>query len=282
MKIILLLIYHHDIISVINYKDFGMDKRNEEMIDKDIKNKSLYKALRVLDCFSYKQPLTVTEISEKLGIYKSNVHDILTTFKAMGFVEQDEDTKRYILGPEIVVLSRAFRTENEIYGLLMPYVKSISEEADATVYLAVPMGDEMVYLDVVYAEGSKLMGGTVYGDRLSICVTASGKAVLASLPDEKLLELVENTTIEELTPYTLTDKKKLLEDIEITRKRGYGIDNMEVSFGYRCVGVSVCNRKGTPEAGISISAPTMRMTPEDIERYAGVLTKYKKIIEARL
>ena len=49
----------------------------------EIKVKSLQKALEILNCFAVKQPLGVTEISEKLGLYKSNVHNILVTFTAM-------------------------------------------------------------------------------------------------------------------------------------------------------------------------------------------------------
>ena len=49
----------------------------------EIKVKSLHKALMVLDCFAEKQPLSITEISEELGLYKSNVYDILSTLCAM-------------------------------------------------------------------------------------------------------------------------------------------------------------------------------------------------------
>lgn len=54
----------------------------------EIKIKSLQKALTILDCFAEKQPLGVTEISEKLGLYKSNTYDILTTLNAMGYLEK--------------------------------------------------------------------------------------------------------------------------------------------------------------------------------------------------
>ena len=50
----------------------------------EVKVKSLQKAMEVLECFIQKQPLGVTEISEKLGLYKSNVHNILMTFTALG------------------------------------------------------------------------------------------------------------------------------------------------------------------------------------------------------
>ncbi|MDF2663615.1 MAG: kdgR 1, partial [Paenibacillus sp.] len=45
-----------------------------------VKTKTLYKALQVLDCFSATTPeLGITEISERLGLYKSNVHNIMDT-----------------------------------------------------------------------------------------------------------------------------------------------------------------------------------------------------------
>ena len=58
-------------------------------MDHEIKVKSLQKAMEVLNCFTEKPCLGVTEISEKLGLYKSNVHNILNTFAAMGYVQQD-------------------------------------------------------------------------------------------------------------------------------------------------------------------------------------------------
>ena len=50
----------------------------------EIKVKSLQKALEILNCFAVKQPLGVTEISEKLGLYKSNVHNILYCYGVSG------------------------------------------------------------------------------------------------------------------------------------------------------------------------------------------------------
>ncbi len=46
---------------------------------------SLAKALRVLECFTVSEPeLGVTEISKKLGIGKSNAHNIISTYCQMG------------------------------------------------------------------------------------------------------------------------------------------------------------------------------------------------------
>ena len=80
----------------------------------EIKVKSLQKALEILNCFAVKQPLGVTEISEKLGLYKSNVHNILVTFTAMEYLVQDPESGKFRLGPEVMMLSRAFRENLDI------------------------------------------------------------------------------------------------------------------------------------------------------------------------
>ena len=68
------------------------------MIDNsEIKVKSLQKALEILNLFADKPVLGVTEISEYFGIYKSTVHNILSTLKAMEYLEQDEETGKYII-----------------------------------------------------------------------------------------------------------------------------------------------------------------------------------------
>ena len=52
----------------------------------------------MLNCFIKKQPLGVTEISEMLGLYKSNVYDILTTLTAMEYLTQVKEAGKYELG----------------------------------------------------------------------------------------------------------------------------------------------------------------------------------------
>ena len=64
----------------------------------EIKVKSLQKALEILNYFTEKPILGVTEISEHFGLYKSTVHNILSTLKAMEYLEQDEASGKYCLG----------------------------------------------------------------------------------------------------------------------------------------------------------------------------------------
>ncbi|MDO5391307.1 MAG: IclR family transcriptional regulator [Eubacteriales bacterium] len=247
----------------------------------EVKVKSLQKALEILGCFVEKQPLGVSEISEKLGLYKSNVHSILMTFKAMDYLEQDPETGKFRLGTAVFGLSRALRESLDITKIAIPYMKEIAEEAGELVYLTIPRGDEVVYLETVYPEEKTLGGRSVTGERSKMYCTSVGKAILAKMKDEEIEELLDGE-LESFTEYTITDKEKLWEEIRKTRERGYGVDNMELMFGIKCVGIALMNHKGQVEAGLSVSAPSLRMDEEKIEYIANILKRYACEIQKRL
>ena len=200
----------------------------------EIKIKSLQKALQVLECFVEKQPRGVTEISEKMGLYKSNVHNILSTFKAMDYLEQDPDSGKFRLGTAVFSLSRALRENLDISRIAVPFMRRIAEEVGEVVYLTIPRGE---------------------------------------LLKEPLEAFTENT---------ITDRQELEEELKITAARKYGLDDMELMFGIKCVGVALLNHEGKPEGGLSISAPSLRMSEEKILIFAEILNRYKQEIQKRL
>ena len=84
--------------------------------------------------------------------------------------------------------------------------------------------------------------------------------------------------LEAFTEYTITDRRELDEEIRMVRERGYAVDDMEVMFGVKCVGVALLNHEGEAEGALSISAPSLRMNKENIQKYAEILkTSARKI-----
>ena len=235
----------------------------------EIKVKSLQKALEILNCFAVKQPLGVTEISEKLGLYKSNVHNILVTFTAMEYLVQDPESGKFRLGPEVMMLSRAFRENLDITKIAVPVMREIANEVQELVYLAVPKGEDMLYLEAVSPENQRLV--------TKMYCTSVGKAVLATMSEEDREKHIPEE-LEAFTEYTITDRRELDEEIRMVRERGYAVDDMEVMFGVKCVGVALLNHEGEAEGALSISAPSLRMNKENIQKYAEILkTSARKI-----
>lgn len=249
--------------------------------EEEVKVKSLQKAMEVLECFIQKQPLGVTEISEKLGLYKSNVHNILMTFTALGYLTQDVETGKFRLGVSIMSLSRAFREGLDITRIAGPFMREIANEAGELIYLTIPKDDSVIYLEGISPDHQRMVSKSVAGEDCKMYCTAVGKAMLASMPKEEVEKCISGK-LEAYTENTITDKKSLLEEIEKTRIRGYGIDDMEIMFGIKCVGVALLNHDGKVEGGLSISAPSLRMSDEKIELYANILKEYAAKIQKML
>lgn len=252
------------------------------MNEPEIKVKSLQKALEVLNCFSEeRRTLGVTEISEKLGLYKSNVHNILMTFKAMHYLEQDPETGKFYLGSAVLGLARAFSDSYDISRLVLPYMQKISQEVKELVYLAVPSRDEVIYLEAVYPEKSFFVAPSIRGEHCKMYCTSVGKAILSRMSEEEMEKRIPDELVA-FTDNTITDREALKREIQKVREQGYAFDNMEVTYGIKCVGVPIVNKEGIPQAALSISTPSLRMEGDKINTFVKVLKKYVAEIERRL
>lgn len=251
------------------------------MDNKDVKNKSLYKALLILNCFTKKGELGITEISEELGLYKSNVFNILDTFKKLEYVEQNEETGKYRLGIGVLRLSRALGDSFSITKIALPYMQEIANMTNERVYLGIPREDEVLYLDATYPSNDIGLMRSLLGETAKMYCTGIGKAMMAYLP-QRLLRLYLEKPLERFTEMTITDADKLKEELALTRMRGYAIDNMEHEFGVKCIGIPIFDKAGVICAAISISGPSLRFSDERIEELYCSTREYIKIIQNRI
>lgn len=247
----------------------------------EIKVKSLQKALEVLNCFTYKQQLGVTEISEMLELYKSNVHNILNTYTAMGYLEQDAESGKYKLGIKIFELSRALGDRFEISKIAAPYMQQIANQTGDNVYLAVLHADEVLYLEAMYPESATHLMRSILGDRAELYCTGLGKAMLAQMPDAYIQKYLDRT-FKSFTEQTITHPELLMEELKKTKMRGYAIDNMEHEFGIKCVALPIFDRQHQVVGAMSVSGNSLNFTEERITEIAELIKKYVIRVEQRL
>lgn len=234
------------------------------------KVKSLYKALKLLDLFDRDHPERgVIEFARLSGMLKSSVYNIISTFAMCGYVEKNPDTGKYRLGLKVLELSNVLQNNTEYSKVLKPFMDKIAEECRETVYFAIPSGLEAIYIDASHPKGMTFTRSVV-GIKVKMYCTSVGKAMLAFLGDAAFQEVVA-AGITPFTPYTLTTPGELADDLELTRRRGYAIDNMENEYGIRCIGVPVRNARNEIVGAISISGPSLRMMDEQVAAFSSQL-----------
>lgn len=230
--------------------------------------KSLKKAIDVLNCFSLSEPeLGVTQISERLGVQKSTVHNILATFEQDGFVEQDAKSRKYRLGLVLLNLSNVVREGLGLRKVALPVMERVRDRFGETVHLALEQDGMVVYIESVQpAERSVARIAT--GKRAYMHCTGVGKAILAYAPDEQVREIVARHGLPSFTEQTITDVSALQSELETSRRHGYSLDNMEHEWGIRCIAVPIRNENGRVEASMSISGPSESFPLEAVDRIA--------------
>lgn len=238
----------------------------------DPKVKSLAKALKVLSCFTIQEPvLGVTELSERMGIAKSNIHNILSTFQSMGYLDRLPDG-RYTLGLKMLeyafIINQNLGYPKAVYDILVEASRMTGE----IVYFGLPYGTKVLYLYVVHPTDRLSMRPyrDILGETAYFYCTGIGKAILAFMPEEEWMERIGDVR-PQYQPNTITDPEAICDELRRTRRRGYAIDNVERDPNVRCVGVPVYSSTGKLVAGISASGPAVTMTDEKLVECAGIL-----------
>lgn len=219
------------------------------------------RALDVLLCFTAEHPnLTLTQISERIGIHKSTVHRLLGTLESKRFVERDEATGSYHLGLGLVEMAYLVLHENNLQRMSRPYLVRLADEYRETVDLAVLDGTEVTYIQVIEGH-ERVKIAAAPGGRLPAFCTASGKAFLANLPPEQVREVLANSTPRR-APNTITTPDALYAELRVTRERGFAISEQEYEENINAVSAPILNAEGHPVAAIAIAGPSFRLTRE--------------------
>ena len=228
----------------------------------NIKVKSLFKAIKVLECFSSQKPsLGISEISDMTGYNKATVYNIASTFAALGYLTQDAATQRYSLGLKFLHFSYIINSNITLSTVMEPYLQKIADITQETVFLGIPYEDKVLYLDT-RTPGNQFRR-PILGEKASMYCTGLGKCLLAFTAPGKLPYLPESFPA--FTVNTITTKAKLLEELENIRNKGYAIDNMEHEFGISCVAVPLFGQSHEVIGAVSVSGPSLRFDTNTVE-----------------
>jgi DNA-binding IclR family transcriptional regulator len=243
---------------------------------------SVNNALRLLLLFRTQSRVRLSEASEHLGVAHSTAHRLLAMLAYHGFVRQEQDSRTYIAGPALVEMGLAAVRQLDIRSHARPVLERLAGSLDETVHLAVLEGSNVRYLDAVESSRALRVASRT-GSLLAASCTASGKALLAELPDDEVAALFAGqAALPRLTRRSIGSRSALLAELAKVREAGCAVNLEESEEGVASVAVAVRGRPHVPVAALVVSAPASRMTGPVTEKVRCELREQAAWLESRL
>lgn len=218
--------------------------------------KSLKTSFAIIEMLYEQEKLSLTEIAQHLGIANSTAHEHLNTLMEYSFVIRENDS--YRLGLRFLDMgTRAQQHFDPLLDASEGTLSSLVEETGETVNLVVEENGIAVYINRRSGERSIPTDAWV-GRRRLLHSIAAGKAILATLPRERIEEIIAQRGLEAVTPNTITERDALFNELETIRDKGYAVNDRESHQQVRAIGVPIKVQNSVVGA-IGLGGPAERL-----------------------
>jgi IclR family acetate operon transcriptional repressor len=222
---------------------------------------SLDRALRILAIVAEGSGLSLSEIAAQSGLAASTAYRMLTTLENHGMVEFDSSDQLWSIGVETYRMGAAFLRRRKLVDRARVVMQELMEKTGETANLGVAEDDCVVFVSQVETHQA-IRAFFRPGTRSPFHASGIGKAVLAHLDSERVAAIIRKSGLEAFTEKTLASLPALSRDLGAIKIRGWSVDDEERHPGMRCVAAAIFNEFGEPIGGVSVSGPTVRVTPE--------------------
>jgi len=223
---------------------------------------TLTRGLAVIACFDHHSPrMTPTEVARKTGLTRATARRILLTLAHTGHARTDG--KMFELTARVLELGYAYLSSFGLPEVSRPAMEEVTRELGESCSMAVLDRAEIVYIARVQAH--RIMEQMLeVGFRLPAHATALGQVLLAALPDDELIELLDTHPLFALTEHTITDREAFLNRIEQVRLQGYAMVDEELERGVRSIAVPIRDRRNQVMAALNVGAHVGRVSAEEM------------------
>ena len=227
---------------------------------------NLRNACRILKLLgSSHESFKVADIGRRLGIPVTTTLRIMTTLHLEGLVRKDGN--QFELGPVLIQLGTASLAGTEIRTTALPVLEKLTEQIDETCHLALPCDDRSLIV-AVQDSPHPLRAASRPGFLAELHCSSTGKAFLAFLHRARIEEIIARFPPAQRTAHTQITTTEIRRETELTRKRGFSLDDEEFHLGVRCLAVPVFGSDGVCVAAIGIIASAVRFPKERIPQMA--------------
>lgn len=242
--------------------DFGDNKAPADSSGAARKPRTIQSVERALDLLEIlaeaNGEMALNALAGKSGLNISTCHHLLATLIKRGFAGQTPRTRSYFLGPRITDLSESRLKQFNLLDVAMPELRRLNDLTLESVHLAVMQGVSLITLAKLESKLPIRVGTDDALKTDAAHATATGKAILAWLPEAEISRVIAHGNLKRFTEKTISTISELIEDLRLVRRNGYALDNEELQPGVVCVGSAIRDHSGAVIGSISCSMPRMR------------------------
>ena len=224
-------------------------------------SQTVERALSILHLLA-EGPADLGKVADRLGVHKSTALRLLRTLHEHGLVYRQSD-QRYRLGARLFALAQEAMENLDVREIAHPHLVRLNEECGHTVHLAVYEENEVLYIDKVESRYPVRMYSRI-GKPVAITVAAVAKLLLADLPEPQRRAVAEKLEYHMYTSRSTPNAAAFLKELAAVREQGWATDLGGHEESINCVAAPVRGTDGRVVAAMSVSAPNVVVTADEL------------------
>lgn len=244
---------------------------------------AVMRALDILELFLDGETLSAPEITTRLGLPRTTVHELLHTLADRHYLTTAPDRAGYYrLGMRVFQLGGVFAGQLDLAREGQAVAGEVAARCDETVHVAVLEGTEVVYVAKVDSTQPVRMVSSV-GRRLPAHCTAVGKMLLATLTDAELsARYPGRQSLPAMTGNSVSSLAELRRQLPTVAAEGLAREYCESNEAVACVAAPVRDHEGEVVAAMSVSVPILRWDDERSDKLGATVADGAAALSARL
>jgi DNA-binding IclR family transcriptional regulator len=216
-------------------------------------NRSLERALQILNAFTgERKMLTLSQLSEILGLSRATVLRLCSTLAKYGFLNQDPATKEYSLGLRLFELGSIVFHSFSLRKTAAPFLDQLHEKLGKTLFLAILEQGQLIYIDKREDAHNPITFTSKIGTRRPPYWGMLGPMLMAYLPDSEVEQLLEKYPLKSTTKKSFTKKEDFKKWLGQVREEGFAVDVERTFDGITGLAVPIRDFRGKVVASLAV------------------------------
>ncbi|GHI01077.1 IclR family transcriptional regulator [Neobacillus kokaensis] len=225
---------------------------------------TLDKGLQVITHLSkVNRAISIGELSKEVNINKSTLFRILKTLQKRGFVFQQDNGDYGLRAEEFTIIVDRFDQNKVLQRTLRPELERLAKLCGETVTLSALVDENIECIDKIDSP-QPVHVTQIVGRYSPLHAAASGKAVLAFLPPQKIETLINKKDLKKFTESTIVSAEQLENDLQEIKQKGFSVSHGELDIGISAMAAPIFTNSGSPVGSVSIMGISQKFTDEKI------------------